>query len=484
MSAGLGVMSMHSNPHFQSNPPSPFQPNSNSYPNPYSNPNPPLHPYSNFNPPPTPHPYSNPNLQPNSYFIHYGDARIMEDDEDQDSDVISTEDIVRHVEKQKMAISDTVVGTYIDDYNIIELDLHIKRKLEQDRLNKPNQIKKDLEELIRLRSTPQSSIVRNNQLKKERALRDELQALSLNASLINYVNETRDLLVEYRTLRSDVKIIDLNNKDPTYVLEDENMCARLQVIDEYLEIAGKYMTLSIKRRDLKVMTACTGCNTSMNGVMANEDGIKFCPGCSAEHPDLLFSKSNKDGRGVSTTGKDNNDSIENFMRAFDRYQGLQPDRPPVSLGTELDGYFSKRSRPIGSEVKQMPLNERGLRGDTDHRMLREALSGIGKSEYYEDVNLIGHEYFGWTLPNVLHLKDTIRSNYLKKQKVYRNIPNRDRESSLGTQFRLWQELLDCGHVCYRDEFKIPDDPASLRNHYRLWNIMVSRAEDTDVIFNT
>ena len=52
-------------------------------------------------------------------------------------------------------------------------------------------------------------------------------------------------------------------------------------------------------------------------------------------------------------------------------------------------------------------------------------------------------------------KEKIISHYVMTQNVFLQIPKeeRDRQSSLGTQYRLWRHLR-FGHKCYSDEFKL------------------------------
>ena len=118
-------------------------------------------------------------------------------------------------------------------------------------------------------------------------------------------------------------------------------------------------------------------------------------------------------------------------------------------------------------------------------MLWTAISEIGHSAYYEDANLIGHLYWGWTLPNVMHHKETIISHYNKTQKVFYQIPpeERCRNSSLGTQYRLWRHLQLVGHECYMDEFKIAGNSESIRNHNRLWKLMCEGCNDPTINYN-
>jgi hypothetical protein len=227
---------------------------------------------------------------------------------------------------------------------------------------------------------------------------------------------------------------------------------------------------------------CLGCNLSLTKFGINENGIQRCLNCQTEYTVMILSKLSKDG-GCVSNGNTDDESIDNFIRAFIRYQGLQPqEHIPDELFEELDAYFHQNDRKLGEEIKLLPLNKRGRRGDTDHKMLWNALSYIHRSEFYEDTNLIGHLYWGWTLHNLMHFKEKIISDYMKTQKVFYQIPpdERCRTSSLGTQFRLWRHLQLIGHECYPEEFKIAENAESMRTHNKLWQLMCEGAGDPNI----
>jgi hypothetical protein len=192
----------------------------------------------------------------------------------------------------------------------------------------------------------------------------------------------------------------------------------------------------------------------------------------------------KDGSRINPNNSVDDDSIDNFLKAFTRYQGLQSDCPNEKLYEELDEYFRRQNLPLGHEIRQLPLNERGRRGNTNHLMLWTALSAIERSAYYEDSNLIGHIYWGWTLPDVNQYRERIITHYNKTQKVFYEIPpeQRGRSSSLGTQYRLWRHLQLVGHDCRMDEFRIATNEDSLRTHDYLWRLMCEGADDPDIYY--
>ena len=143
-----------------------------------------------------------------------------------------------------------------------------------------------------------------------------------------------------------------------------------------------------------------------------------------------------------------------------------------------------KSSPTAAQIKELPLNNRGRRGDTDHKMLWKALEDIGRPEYYEDADLIGREYWAWEIRSIEEYREPIRLKYLKTQKVFYEIPieERKRYSSLGTQLRLWRHLQLEGHECYKDEFKIGENEDSFRNNTRLWRLMCEGANDPDIYY--
>jgi hypothetical protein len=259
------------------------------------------------------------------------------------------------------------------------------------------------------------------------------------------------------------------------------------LIDTYLDIASDYIQIDIIRINNRPADICTGCGISLSQVATSEEGTVRCPDpeCQTEHSVIILTKLAKDGSRINTNASTDDESIDNFLRAFIRFQGLQSDHPDESLYDELDEHFARHDRPSGDEIKQLPLNERGRRGDTNHKMLLDALSSIKRSEYYEDANLIGHIYWGWTLPEAMHFRERMIDKYNKTQKVFYQIPpeERGRNSSLGTQYRLWRHLQLEGYECYMDEFKIAENAESLRLHNNLWKTMCEQSNDPEIVNN-
>lgn len=384
-------------------------------------------------------------------------------------------------------IPSRISGTYHLDYNIVYIDEIIRKKLRQEKFTHLHSLKLRYKTLETLSCQPQTYVMREKTLESMKKLGDEIAQIENGEKLRIYDTRVRDIVTDYRKYNGRVKTIIFDVEEEEHYEEiDDDLRHRIFLIDTYLNIAGEYMTIDITRINNRPSDLCNGCGMSLAKVATSEEGTIRCPNpdCQTEHNVVILAKLAKDNCRINTNNSTDDESIDNFLRAFIRYQGLQSDHPDENLYDELDDYFVRHDRPTGEEIKLLPLNSRGRRGDTDHKMLWTALSQIGRSEYYEDTNLIGHLYWGWTLPNVMQYKEVIISHYNKTQKVFYQIPaeERGRHSSLGTQYRLWRHLQLIGHECYIEEFKVACNMDSVRSHNRLWRLMVEGAEDSDIFY--
>lgn len=378
-----------------------------------------------------------------------------------------------------------ITGTYQHDYNILYVDDLIRKKLRQDQTVYINTLQFRLRPLRQSIQMPQTYVNRQTALNQIKELETEIAAIESGQYLNEYETQATSIIAAYRKCRGTVKtiIFDLDSESD-YQEMDADLRYRISLIEQYLDIAAKYIDIDIVRIDNKPQDRCNGCGISMAEVATNENGTRRCPECLTEHDVLIMAKLAKDGSRINTSSSTDDESIENFMRAFIRKQGLQNDHPDESLYDELDAYFIRHDLPTGEMVRQMPLTSRKRRGDTNHKMLYEALSQIRRTDYYEDADLIGKIYWGWQLDNHMHLQDRIRNKYNKTQKVFHQIPieERDRSSSLGTQYRLWRHLQLEGIECYMDEFRIAENPESLRTHNKLWRMMCEGANDPEIYY--
>lgn len=389
--------------------------------------------------------------------------------------------------ENKKKLPDIITGQYKEDYDILYLDRIITEKLRREKKEKIPGLKKKLREKKALSKTTQVYLARQKTLDEIDSLKKEIHHIEKDIKINFYQKSVEQLIEDYKKLRKNVKTVQFGETEVEDDTELDTLSKkRLAIIDEYIEIAKNYIEINLIR-DINIQNneLCINCNYKLNRDFSTDEGTIRCPKCNAEHNVVILTKSAKDGQRINNNNSSEDESIENFLRAFYRYQGIQQEKPDPIVYNELDEYFIRHNRPTGEEIRKLPLNSRGKRGDTDHKMLYSALSKIGRSEYYEDANLIGHVYWGWILPNVMKYRERIIDDYNKTQNAYHRIPKseRCRNSSLGTQYRLWRHLQLVGHPCYMEEFKIAENSDSLRTHNKLWKKMCELCEDPNIVYN-
>jgi hypothetical protein len=399
---------------------------------------------------------------------------------------IFVEDIEQEKNKEKEA--NTIRGTYSNDYDILSIHEIIKNKLKTSEVPDLEHLQSSIKTLKTLIGQPQTYIMRKKTLNSIAKLEDHERYIVSGKRYQDYIDKTLPLIEEYKTYNriktwvfsSNMEADDTKNNEM-----DIEGNKRVTCIEKFLVIASTYISIDIVREQKQHTFLCTGCGASIAEVSPSLDGTIICPdeSCSTEHNYFSLSKSSKDSMKIYSGSSLEDDSIENFLRAFVRYQGWQNDYIDPVIFEELDNYFKKNTDfPSREDILSMPLNARGKRGDTNNLMLNTALSEIKRSEYIESCNLIGHLYWGWTLPNVMQYKSKLIDHYYKTQKVFYQIPieERERVSSLGTQFRLWRGLQLVGHECYMDDFKIAENSDSLSIHNKLWKLMCEGAGDPEI----
>lgn len=427
-----------------------------------------------------------------SYSKKYSNTNIYSllDDNLGDMDIVDTRSLTTQTNstKQKQIVEELptkITGTYNENYNILYIDGIIRKKLEHEKYSHLTSLKNRLSNLNNMKMQSQTWLMRERTMDNIKRVEFEIREIESGQRLLQYNQKVSHLITEYKKYGGIVKNVVFGNEEEAYKSITDDVRKRLAIIDEYLDIASEYITLDIIKINNIPNDICIGCGTSLAKVATTDDGTIRCPNgeCQIEHRSIIMTKSAKDASRINTNNNNDDESIENFRKAFARYQGLQ-NKPDDKLYKDLDDYFIRCGRPIGDDIKLLPLNNRGRRGDTNHKMLLSALSETGHSEYYEDVNLIGHEYWGWELPNVAHLKEQIERDYIETQKAYYQIPKdeRLRNSSLGTQYRLWRHLQLRGHVCYMDEFKIAENNDSIRIHHKLWRQMCDGCHNPDIYY--
>ncbi len=384
-------------------------------------------------------------------------------------------------------IPNKIEATYKDNYNILHIDDLIRKKLNQEKYTDLENLKIKYKNLEHLTNYPQNYVDRETTINNMTEIMKQITKIENGENLQAYEAKVKDLIFAYKKFSGLIKTVSFEISDNNDEIDDddnnydiEKFEERNNIIERYLEIASNYLSINIVKINNFKKEICYGCGKSLAKILPNDDGFVRCPdqNCQTENIVTVYTKITKEGI-YNNSGAP--ESIDNFLKAFTYYQGLQNIKLNENLFTKLDEHFRKLKKPIGDQIKKLPLTSRGMRGETDHKMMWTALSSIGFSEYFKHSNYICNIYWGWVLPNVMHLREIIIYHYNITQQIYNKIPveERERDSSLGVPYRLWKHLQLVGHECYMDEFRIVVSRESLNCHDKLWKRMTDEANKID-----
>lgn len=374
-------------------------------------------------------------------------------------------------------IPDSLCVSYVNDFNLVKVHGTILRKLKAE-TNNIEGLRDELSLRIDMIQKPQTIIERNKTLKRIKTIKTEIEAIRQGSKIDEYLLKAEPMMEEYKKLVPQKRKINFAAKkeeDVEYEENDPKHRKKMRLISDYLEFAKNYIKIIVTQRK-KNANKC-GCGCDLTDVPIDNFGTQVCPECETERYIIGFNLYKSD----TLASRNDYSDRDNFEKALMRYQGKQVDKIPDTLFGDLDSYFISRGKPNSKTVKDRPLNERERKTGTDLPTLYKALLATGYSSLYEDANLIAHRYWGWKLPNVTHLESIIMEDYEKTQKVY-NMLQKERSSSLGTQFRLFKHLELRGYPCSIGDFKVVKMRESVEHHNAMWRLMCEGCDDADIYF--
>jgi len=248
------------------------------------------------------------------------------------------------------------------------------------------------------------------------------------------------------------------------------------LISIFFAIARKYITIDVIK-NIKEETKCVNCGEHIDEDM-NIDNILVCSNCDAINTTMRLTKFTRDVEYGNTVY---DEDIINFIKVLDKFEGKNSTPIHPGLYTELNEYMESIDIKPGDYYRSLPINKDGKKEGTNKRLLWQALERLGYNQYYDEINRILHEYWGYPLPDLSHYRDQLIEDYQNTQTVWKKIKGEySRSASLGTQYRLYKQLLAVGYPnCNREDFRIQEMIDSLRLHDHAWKRM---CEETGVKF--
>ena len=387
-------------------------------------------------------------------------------------------DLLGEPSESTLEIPITLSIEYSIEYDITQADKIIREKLRR--------VGPKIKHLIRKLDTANTDldnatkvVTINSLVAKIESLQKELTELTEIYTLKNYILETGVLLSDFDNLPETRKIINLMNSIQPKLTASE--IQKQEIIDKYLEIAKKYMSIRIDKPEVVYSTfsnstsVCLSCLESIIGNIYDSQGHLICQ-CGAE---------NKVKHIENTSGKDY-DVLANLVKSIKRDACIQLIGFDVDLLLqELNDYFRKQGKPVSDYYQGLKLNRYGRKEGTNQDIIIEAMDKLGYNDYYKDYLYICHRFFGWERLDVLKYLGKIREHFLATQLVWdtKMTPGeKDRSSSLPVEYRKLQHYRLVGVNFPRSHFKLPEKPASMQEYDRIWKIMCDRSNHPEIKF--
>jgi hypothetical protein len=390
---------------------------------------------------------------------------------------LTNEDNVSSVNEYRDSDDDRVEGTYKYDFNILSIHDMIMKRFQREKEYEIKELEKKLEEERSKMTRDQNMVKRKASLRRIDKLKQEIEDIKNGQNIKTYLDKILPLLEEYKLLGviSDIisftKNTEANKDKDTELPEDpEKQKKRHGIIFDFLQIASKYIKIDLIRDFQTQNNRCMGCGVSFdtNPCIVDENGTSFCS-CGMEKISISQSPYYQSSSRVNNS-RSNYEDRKNFKKVIMRYQGKQPDKPTSDLYDKLDKYFISRQLPkvngkyyTSEQIRAMDRNKDGEKDGTNRPLMLKALKDIGKSNYYDHINLILNVYWGWALDDISHLEEILMEDYDTFKGAYDPLP-KDRKSSLNSQFMLYNLLKRRGHPCKAKNFKMPTTPDIVEFH--------------------
>ncbi len=381
---------------------------------------------------------------------------------------------------------DLVTATYTDDLNILKIHEAIAARFGSLRGQIPNMRGQILALHKKLEFKHWSMIERKDLVANIKALETEIATLECGTRWIAYITAAKPILEAYVPLISDdvrgiVNIkaggsgksrslagTDTETKDQVSSSLQELITKRIDLIQQYLAVAGPYITLDISWQGV-VASKCPGCDRPFTDLHVDDaEGLHSCE-CGYERENLAKGPSFKDALRVNVGGRNEYEDRETFDRALSRIEGTYPDKIPDLLYSQLDAYFTFKGFYTGAQIRELPLLPNGRKQHTSVTVLISGLAETNNADFYKCYPLIAHNYWGWALRDFTTIRARVMQEYDLTQSVYNVIKERD--SSLNVNIRVYYHLRAVSYPCEWEDFKSLTARDSLLYHQKMWKEM-------------
>ena len=373
---------------------------------------------------------------------------------------------------------------FSDDLDISSINEKVLDSFRYHKYNLPT-LKEKLEKLNKSKSEAPTMIDYKTICKSIKSLSEKIENIESDKDKKDYTEEYDKIIDVYNKHRKKREMIDISVEvESKHKMLSENDIIRVNAIISFLNLASKYIDIEWSQGLVVAEddNFCTGCGEDVSHIAVTQDGDLICDNCgTVDHVSLVDQMINNS---IQLPNAKEYRNEANFMKTFKKFicqQDISFDMD--KLCQDLDEYFISIGGKPASYYKSLPMTDRLKKEGTDINLLISGLRAISR-KLYEDHNLIGHHLWGWGIPDVSHLEETIMSDYRETQKGYdmMTVEERGRKSCLSRPFRLFKHLQLRGVDCVHEDFKIPVQSDTVKNQESLWEKMCNLSSDPSIYY--
>ena len=231
-----------------------------------------------------------------------------------------------------------------------------------------------------------------------------------------------------KIIYTPVKVSFFNNLNNKNI----NDCEKNEIIEEFYEIAKKYIPIKIYKKETPERYVCNCGN--QNNYTETQNKI-ICNECSNTHSIQSIQTSFKDIDRVNLSQKYKYKKKVHFRDTVNQYQGKQNKKINPDIFSILEKQFLIHNL-VNLDGKTH--NEKYSNITKEHIYM--FLFETNNSNYYEDINMI-HTYFtGVPCPDISEIEHLLYEDFDKVVDAYESLENIDRIHFLNGQYILYQLL--------------------------------------------
>lgn len=335
-----------------------------------------------------------------------------------------------------------------NDVDIIDIDnkIRLNFKEEKDKLEFYKNKLQDIKYSLELKNISQRVI--NSLMESEKESSNHINSIENDISLHFYITETAFLLEKYKEiLNKPIKVNFMgkaikNNKD------------KKSIIDQYLEIARKYVDIELiikeNKDNKKDKIICKNCNNKKDFEVL-DNNVYICIICSAQQLILKNISSYSDIDRVNISSKYCYDRKIHFRDCINQYQGKQNSTIDPKVYEELERQFDLHHLLVGDKDTSKNIRFKNITKEHIAMFLKE----LEYTKHYENINLIHYNITGIKPDDIGYLEDKLLDDFDTLVELYDKLfKHINRKNFINTQYILQNLLKRHKHPCKSDDFTI------------------------------